>query len=316
MQRIETDGSEARLKQDFVEGMIRLGIWYVRQLLASGQIAERNVRDALTRRVNIYRLTSLWDGFSDPACGFRDREWDRLVEGLVSLVRCFPLEQTAELEERALDLLRPWLRFAPEPPPRPAFGCWTYEVIGEGITDGPGLLGRLTNRRKIAQRLQRLVGRATPERHAALHFFNACAPQSPFGNVRSLACTLRALIRDCQHQHPTVQMLWCQSWLNSRPAFLALFPETWSVSAVVRMPEDTDVRSCGRACLNTNNWWGQFMKSDGGFHEERGRRFRESGGTFPFPNRLCHARIDEVDSFLARIIHQPEKSTREDPFGG
>ena len=301
MHRTENDESEARLQQDYVEGMIRLGIWYVRQLLASGHITERHVHDALTRRVNIYRLTSLWDGVHDPACGFRDREWDRVVERLVSLVQCFPLEQTAELEERALALLRPWLRFVPEPSPQPAFGCWTYEVIGEGITDGPGLLGRLTNGRKIAQRLQRFVGLATPERHVSLHFFNACAPQSPFCNVRTLACALRALIRDCRRQHPTVQMLWCQSWLNSQPAFLALFPETWRASAVARTPADTDARSCGRASLNTHNWWGQFMRSDGGFHQERGRRFRESGGRFPFPNRLCHERIDEVDSFLADV---------------
>jgi len=39
----ETHGSEARLKQDYLEGMIRLGIWYVRQLLASGRIAERHL---------------------------------------------------------------------------------------------------------------------------------------------------------------------------------------------------------------------------------------------------------------------------------
>jgi len=225
-----------------------------------------------------------------------------VVDRLASLVLSFPLEQTAELEERALLLLRPRLRFAPEPSLRPAFGCWAYEVVGESITDGPGLLGRLTNRRKIAHRLHRIVGLATPERHAALHFFNACAPRSPFRNVRSLAFDLRTLIRDCRHQHPTVQMLWCQSWLNSLPAFLALFPETWRASAVVRTLEDTDARSCGRACLNTHNWWGQFMRSDGGFHEERGRRFRESGGTFPYPNRVCHARIDEIDSFSADLL--------------
>jgi hypothetical protein len=256
----------------------------------------------LTRRVNIYRLTSLWDGIHDPASGFRDQEWDAVVERLVGLVRCFPLEQTAELEERALALLRPLLSVAPEPHPQPAFGCWAYEVIGESITDPPGLLGRLTNRRKIAQRLRRVVGRATPERHAALHFFNAHAPQSPFGNARSLACALRALISDCQHHHPTIQVLWCQSWLNSWPAFLALFPPTWCASAMVRTPEDTDARSWGRASLNTHNWWGQFMRSDGGFHEERGRRFRESGGTFPFPNRLCHETIDKIDGFLADLL--------------
>jgi hypothetical protein len=95
MQRPETDGRDARLKQDYVEGMIRLGIWYVRQLLASRHISERHIRDALTRRVNIYRLTSLWDGSHDPACGLRDQEWDHVVGCLGDLVKSFPLEQTA-----------------------------------------------------------------------------------------------------------------------------------------------------------------------------------------------------------------------------
>jgi hypothetical protein len=281
--------------------MIRLGIWYVRWLLASGQIAERQVGDALTRRVNIYRLTTFWDGSGDPACGVRDREWERLVARLASLVPRFDVEQVSELEEVALALLRPWLRVSPERVERSAFGCWTYEIVGESIADGPGLLGRLTNRRKIAQRVQRLVGRTTPERHAALHFFNACTPRSPFDNVRGLACDLRTLIRDCRHRHPTVQTLWCQSWLNSYPAFLALFPESWRATAVVRTTEDADRRSFGRGCLNTYNWWGQFMRSDGAFHERRARRFREAG-KFPYPNRLCHAGIDEIDEFLSNLL--------------
>jgi hypothetical protein len=287
------------MNRDYSEGMIRLGVWYVRWLLASGQISEHDVRDALTRRVNIYRLTSLWDGIRDPACGFRDPEWDRLVERLASLSRRIPFEQVSELGALAVALLRPWLRVTPEQPHGPLFGCWSYEVVGESITDGPGLFGRLTNHRKIAQQLQRRIGLETPDRHVALHFFNACTPLSPFDNVRSLAGGLRALIRDCRQQHPTVQSLWCQSWLNSYPAFLALFPKAWLASAVVRTTADADRRSCGgRACLNTQNWWGQFMRNDGTFHDRRAQRFRECGGKFPYPNRLCHAGIDEVDDFL------------------
>jgi len=48
------------------------------------------------------------------------------------------------------------------------------------------------------------------ERHAALRFFNASAPASPFTDVGSLASALRALICDCRRRHPTVQFLWCQ----------------------------------------------------------------------------------------------------------
>jgi hypothetical protein len=289
------------MKHDYSEGMIRLGVWYVRWLLAHRRISERHLPDALTRRVNIYRLTSLWDGIRDPASGFRDPDWDRLVDRLASLELRFSFEHVSELEEHSVALLRPWLGDTTEQLEGPLFGCWAYEVVGESITDGPGVLGRLTNHRKIAQRLQQLAGLATPERHVALHFFNAFTPQSPFDNVRSVASALRALIRDCRQRHPTVQTLWCQTWLNSHPAFLALFPGTWFASAVGRTIDDVNRRSCGRAPLNTRNWWGQFMKSDGTFHERRAQRFRESGGEFPYLNRLCHAGIDEIDNFLAHL---------------
>ncbi|HJZ74870.1 MAG TPA: hypothetical protein VKE51_24200 [Vicinamibacterales bacterium] len=296
------------LKRDYCEGMIRLGVWYVRWLLTRRQISKRRVPDALTRRVNIYRLTSLWDGVHDPAYGSPDRKWDDLAECLASLVCQSSLEQTAELEERAVALIQPLFGVAPEPPPRPAFGCWGYEVVGQSITDGPGLFGRLTNRRKIARHLVRLAGLPMPERHITLHFFNACAPRSPFDNVGSVAIALQALIRDCRERHPTVQTLWCQSWLNRHPAFLALFPETWRNSAALRTTEDTDRRSFGRACLNTHNWWGQFMRCDGGFHEVRAQRFRSSGGVFPYANCLCHAGIDEIDAFLADLLRQQSRS--------
>jgi hypothetical protein len=282
--------------------MIRLGVWYVRWILESGRIRESQLQDALTRRVNLYRLTSLWDGIRDPASGFRDPEWDHLVGHLAALVRQFPFARVSELEELALARLRPFLGGMPERRERSPFGCWTYEVVGESITDGPGLLGRLTNRRKIAERLRRLAGLAIREHHAALHFFNASAPLSPFDDVRTLAGSLLGLIGNCRSRFPAVKTLWCQSWLNSNPTFLALFPRSWLDSAAVRTTEEVDRRSLGRAPLNTGNWWGQFMKSDGGFHHQRAQRFRESGGQFPYCNRLCHAGIDEIDDFLVGLL--------------
>jgi hypothetical protein len=285
--------------QEYAEQMTRLGVWFVRYRLASGRLRPRRAADALTRWVNIYRLTALWDGVHDPASGYRDPEWERLTAGLLALLRRFPLDEAAELEERAVDVLRPWLRPRPEGMPGKVFGWWSYEVVGEGIADGPGLLGRVTNVRKISGRLRQAIGIATPGRHIALHFANASAPRSPFADASSLACALHTLIRDCRRHHPSVEFVWCQSWLNSYEPFLALFPPSWRASAVARTPEQTDARSFGRACLNTRNWWGQFMRSDGSFHTARGRRFRRAGGIFPYANCFCHERIDVLEQFLA-----------------
>jgi hypothetical protein len=300
---IRLEESAPRLRQDYAEAMVRLGVWYVGHLLATGRIAARQTRDALTRRVNLYRLTSLWDGARDPADGFHDPAWEHVIDSVVPLFARFSIDAAAALEDAALAVIRPLLLPTREPVPGRVFGCWSYEVIGEHLTDGPGLLGRLTNPRKIAVRLQRLAGVHVPDRHASLHFFNAAAPRSPFDDVARLAGDLRSLIQDCRGRHPAVQFLWCQSWLNSYSPFLALFPESWRSSASVRSPEDMDARSLGRGCLNTLNWWGQFMRSDGSFHEERGRRFRAEGGTFPYANRICHDRVESIGRSLAEIRH-------------
>lgn len=281
--------------------MVRLGIWYVRHLLATRRIAPSQARDALSRRVNIYRLTSLWDGVHDPAYGYRDSEWERLLDLLVPIVQGALPTESATCEEAALGAVRPLLRPVPEAVPGRRFGCWSYEPVGEHVADRRGLLGRVTNSRKIFDRLQRLAGISVPERHASLHFTNAAGPDSPFDNVPRLAADLSALIQDCRARHPTVKFLWCQSWLNSHPAFLALLPEPWRRSASVRSTDDMDSRSLGRGCLNTLNWWGQFMRSDGTFHEQRGQRFRRSGGQFPYANQVCHDRLDNILQFLDDI---------------
>jgi hypothetical protein len=136
-------------RRRLVSEMVRLSLWYVRLLLGQGEITPRDLPQALSRRVNLYRLTTLWDGIRDPALGHADPKWARLCGELARLILAAPAEDTSELEERGLSLLWPALEgrlpLDVGPPCQRTCGCWTYELAWEGIADGQGWLGRLFN---------------------------------------------------------------------------------------------------------------------------------------------------------------------------
>jgi hypothetical protein len=287
----------AAARRDYVQGMVRLGVFHVRTLLVSGRLPARALVDALSRRVNLYRLTTLWDGEHDVASGHFDARWHDLATGLASL-----FASTADpesLERRVLDQLEPWLDMRVPGPPRAPFGCWSYQVVGPGIADAPGIAGRT---HAAWRRVCRWLGCQGSRRDAELHFVNALAPESPFSHPHQLRVDLLALLHDCRVRAPTVTRVWCNSWLNNRTVFTALFPRAWRDSAVARPPDLVDAMSGGRARLNTENWWGQFQRRDGSFHAENAQRFRRAGGEFPIPNLLCHASLGEIEAHLGREL--------------
>ena len=95
--------------------------------------------------------------------------------------------------------------------------------------------------------------------------------------------------------------VWCNTWLNDCERFVRLFPPQWRSSAVVRTPADVDRASRHRARLNTANWWGQFQRADGGFHDANAARFRDADGAFPHPCSLCGAPLDAVERHLEQL---------------
>jgi hypothetical protein len=279
-------------RKRLVSGMVRLSLWYVRLLLAQGKITARDLPRALSCRVNLYRLTVLWDGVRDPALGYADPEWTRLRGELARLILATPAEDTSELETQGLSLLWPALegRLPQDvgPPRQRPFGCWSYELAWEGMGDGPGWLGKLSNPTHVAQKLRKTLGLPPgPSRGAVLHLENAYAPSSPFARSPELIRSLRGLLAECRRLHPSVRTLWADTWLNSHPAFLALFPDSW--------------RRSGAPCPpgNNFNWWGQFVTRTGDFDAAAAARFRASGGQFHYPALLCHAPLASVDEHLA-----------------
>ena len=272
--------------------MIRLSLWYLRRLLAQRVLAPPDLARALTTRVNLYGLTTLWNGVQSPALGHADPAWAPFASELSRCILAARADDTSRLEEEGLSVLWPVvegrLPLDVGPPCRQPFGCWVYEPAWDGLGTGPGLLGKLRSPFYVAQKLRRSLGlRPAPCRGAVLHFENAFVPDSPFTRAPALQRSLRALIAACRRDHPSARTLWCNTWLNSHPAFLALFPASWRRSGVPSEP------------AGDYSWWGQFVTRTVDFNERAAERFRASGGQFPYPALLCHASIDEVDAHLA-----------------
>ncbi len=278
-------------RRRYVQGMTRLSVWYVWRLVQRGEVEEGSIAQALCERVNLYRLTDFWDGRGNGENGLSDAAWMECVAQMAGWVRAGSAADTERLEGRVLALLSPALeRRVPKdvgPAPVRPFECWTYELGWAGLASRPGLLGRLGNPAHVVAKVRRGLGlQAAPSRDAVLHIMNVLAPQSPFDDLPRLAGTLRALIAEMRERQPQVRELWCNTWLNDHPKFRELLPAVWFASGKMAPPG------------NFRNWWGQFARRDGGFHESAGRRFRESGGAFPFRAMLCHAPLDAMEEHL------------------
>lgn len=282
------------VRKRFVPKIARLHLWHVRRLLASGEVRSEDLPRALSVRANLYRLTPLWDGVPahDPVFGYVHPEWSKLAETLAEIVRKSPADDTSRMEDEALELL--WPLFEERiprdvgPPPKNPHGCWTYALAWEGIGDRPGFWGKVRSATHVGQKARKALGLPLkPSRDVEIHFANVLMPRSPFEDMRGLADSLLALLRECRGRHPQTRRIWCHSWLNSHPAFRSLFPAEWTRDPILRPPG------------NYSSWWGQFMTRTGDFHDERGAEFRRTG-EFAFKGLLCHVGIDAATNHLER----------------
>lgn len=285
---------DAATRRRYVYGMTKLSVWYVHHLLQRGEIAADQVAAALQQRVNLYRLTDLWDGVDGGDNGLNNPAWQPLLATLAGWVRKTPQAHVDRLEEQALALLSPTLdaRLPKDvgPAPQRPFLCWTYDLGWAGMADRPGLLGKLRNVGHLNALVRKRIGlQPPPARDAVLHIMNVMVPGSPFDDMALLRRTLLNLIAELRTQHPQVRELWCNTWLNDHPKFREVFPEVWFRSVVVSPPG------------NFRNWWGQFARRDGDFNERAAQRFREAGGVFRFRALQCHASVEVIEAHLQRL---------------
>jgi hypothetical protein len=261
-----TETTEARhrweARRDFVTGIVPLSLWLAHRFWREGM----SVREAITTRTDIYRLTCLWDGTNHPSRppeGWRDERWEEILGQLEALYESYPDgTDTMALEHEGLALLWPLLEARLEQELRPGwnprarpFGFFTYN-------QGP------------------------EERSLALHLANACAPRSPFADPQARAIELRRLLDHALTSSPPPVRVTCGSWLNSFPPFLQFFPPSWAASA-----------SAPSRLGHTYGWWGQMIDRTGGLHRRNAEHLRQTG-SFPYACVRCGCSMEELDAHL------------------
>ncbi len=126
-----------------------------------------------------------------------------------------------------------------------------------------------------------------PER-AALHFYNACCPDSPFADTEALLDDMRQCLRHLRDALPLVRRVSCGSWVNNLRPFLSLFPACYGESLVASDPD----------AKTGMGWWGQFVRRDGTLNEERADELRRTG-RFPFERTRGECGVAELADHVA-----------------
>lgn len=242
---------------EFVLNIVPLSLWYA-QHRTDGSDDPAVFHRILTAQTPIYRLTELWDGRHHPASGtWRDERWETIVRELYNLLRTRP----AALEAAGTELLAPLVLARIDTDLR----AWPWTPCGYCPYPLPtaNVFGVFV--------WEKVKSASSAEEFISFHVGNAKVPYSPFEDMQQLRSELAALVADVMSRHPEVKNIGCNSWLNSFPRFLSLFPPEWPQRENV--PENV---SYGY------NWWGQFVSRTGGFHFRNAELLRTTGD-FPFP---------------------------------
>lgn len=182
--------------------------------------------------------------------------WAARIGVLQALFARYPGPSDGEaFETRALDALielldAGWKAYERSDAERPWFGCFRGEVD-------------------------------PATRCLSLHVRNAVRPRSPFEDPAGRQAELRAICLEAERSGEPPREVRCASWLNSLPAFQALFPQAYAESL---KPEGPFPAGLG--------WWGQLIGRDGTLHRRRAEALRQTGH-FEYPRLagLCPFRV-------------------------
>ncbi len=265
---------------EFLREYVRLQLWFVASWLKRhpGESFEHVIRT----RVDIFRKTDLNHDRSSntPTPGnLSDPRWLALEEQAHRLHARTRNEDPAAFEEQAWEIFRPVVEARVErefnaPDPLDAYQC-----------------GSLKYDKRPAWLHNRL--RATLVRFAKghppiifVHVGNRLAPQSFFNDRTYLPeCFFRFMEETSRKYH--VGALTTDSWLNSMPRWLALFPQEWQRN--LTPPSDNVEWSQAH--------WGQFITARGTFNHALGKDLRKTG-ELPFKPRSSWCTYDAMRAHL------------------
>lgn len=115
-----------------------------------------------------------------------------------------------------------------------------------------------------------------------VHIANAIAPESIFADPAYLPDCFRQLMKAAEKEHDA-DCLTTDTWLNSHPRWLELFPEVWKTNL---KPENHDV-------LWHYGYWGQFITARGTLNAKAAGQLRATG-EMPYWPRTSHCSFADL----------------------
>ena len=125
----------------------------------------------------------------------------------------------------------------------------------------------------------------------ALHLVNAYQPASPFDNLHHFLFTMLQAIDHAIIVYPAIDVISCGSWLNQLPKFQAIWPGSFKTGQVIL----NETGGFGPGA------WGQYMKTNGEFNQEKAIQLRETG-VHPFKLTEAQSPVTEVIAHLKKLI--------------
>jgi len=269
---------------EFLREYVRLQLWFVANWLQRhpGESFEQAIRT----RVDIYRKTDLNPDRSSntPTPGnLDDPRWLALEQQAREIYERNRNEEPSAFEEQVWEILRPLVEARVErefnaPDPLDAYQCGSLKYDRR-----PAWLNT-----RLRSGLVRLVMGRPPI--IFVHVGNRLAPSSFFADRTYLPeCFFRFMDETSRKYH--VGALTTDSWLNSMPRWLALFPAQWQENL---SPPSHDV-DWSQSC------WGQFITARGTFNHALGGEMRKTG-ELPFKPRSSWCTYKDLRAHLHRYL--------------
>lgn len=224
------------------------------------------LEDATLGPRRLHQLLTHWTMFAQPMVQFEQlpaqpgqASWDRLLDLAMHAYNCHSSPTPEDQRNFAIHVVTQltdwlcdgWQAYERNQAQLPWHGCFRYEVNDQGV--------------------------------AALHFYNAVCPASPFDHLPQRAAELQTITHELlalKNVH-TVRMA---SWLNSLPVVQQLFPPSYVASIEPNGPYP-----------NGLGWWGQLITRQGNVHPLKARQIREQKG-FTYPRCVGYCPLKDMPS--------------------
>ena len=267
-------------RKDFVFNMTKLGLWY----LYNNASSDESFLKILNNELPNFRLTTIWDGIHHPASDEfpKNSEWRKLANSLLNLYR--NATNIIDFEKKGFDLFKPYIEKRIEID----ISAWPWIPSGYSTSRMPNnsIFGI------FAYTVEQLG-----EETVHFHIANSCMPKSPFADINARAKELLSMIRNIKQRASNTTRIGCNSWLNSFPPFLKLFP-----------PEYPKTKATIEPLSYSFNWWGQFLSRDGSFNKKNREKMYKTG-KFPYLSIDGNCSIDNLeDHLLTRLFHENSKT--------